>query len=96
VEVLDLRTLAPLDKDAILHSVKKTGRLVIAQEAWKIGGMGGEISAVVSEEGFEYLQAPIIRVGAPHVPTPYSMPFEKMFFPDEQKITDAIRKVLAK
>jgi pyruvate/2-oxoglutarate/acetoin dehydrogenase E1 component len=95
VEVLDLRTLVPLDKNAILTSVKKTGRLVIVHEAWKTGGWGGEIAALISEEGFKDLKAPIVRMGAPHVPIPYSLPFQKAFVPDEQKIKEAIHKVLA-
>ena len=95
VEVLDLRTIAPLDEEAILSSVKKTGRLVVVHEAWKFGGIGGEIGAMVAEEAFKDLKAPIVRVGAPHIPVPASLPLEKMFVPDEQKITKAIQTVLA-
>jgi pyruvate dehydrogenase E1 component beta subunit len=94
VEVLDLRTLVPLDRDAILKSVKKTGRLVVVHEAWKFGGMGGEIAAMVAEEAFDHLKSPIARIGAPHVPIPYSQAFWKGFIPDEQKITEAVHKVL--
>jgi len=95
VEVLDLRTLVPLDEKAILASVKKTGRLVIVHEGWKVGGFSGEISAQVAEQGFGYLKAPILRVGAPHIPFPFSVPFQKAFVPDEQRIKEAIQKVLA-
>ena len=95
VEVVDLRTLAPLDEQTILASVKKTGRLVIVHEGWKIGGFSGEISAQVAEQGFGFLKAPIVRVGAPHIPFPFSMPFQKAFVPDEQRIKEALRTVLA-
>lgn len=95
VEVVDLRTLAPLDKTTVLNSVKKTGRLIIVHEAWKTGGFGGEIAALVAEEEFKDLRAPIVRIGAPHVPVPSSIPFQKMFVPDEQKIVEAVHRVLA-
>jgi acetoin:2,6-dichlorophenolindophenol oxidoreductase subunit beta len=94
VEVIDPRTIAPLDKDLILTSVKKTGRLVIVHEARKIGGMGSEISATVNEEAFSYLKAPIIRVGAPHVPNPYSKTLEEAYVPSVDKIIAAIKMVI--
>lgn len=95
VEVVDPRTLAPLDKATILASVKKTGRLVVVHEAWKIGGIGQGVAAMVAEEGFRYLKGPVVCVGAPHTPIPYSPALEKLFLPDERKITEAIRRVLA-
>jgi len=95
VEVLDPRSLAPLDENAILESLKKTGRLVIVHEGWKTGSVSGEISARIAENGFRDLKAPIVRVGAPHIPFPFSVPFQKAFVPDEQKIKEAILKVLA-
>jgi pyruvate dehydrogenase E1 component beta subunit len=96
VEVVDLRTVAPMDKATVLASVKKTGRLVVVHEAWKFGGSGGEVAAMVAEEAFGDLKAPIVRVAPPHIPIPFSTPLIKMYLPDKQKITEAIRKVLYK
>ena len=94
IEVLDLRTLAPLDVPAILDSVKKTGRLVVAHEAWKIGGLGAEVSATVAEQAFGSLKAPIVRVGAPHVLIPSHPTIRRAFLPNAQSITDAIHAVM--
>ncbi|HWU36602.1 MAG TPA: alpha-ketoacid dehydrogenase subunit beta [Candidatus Acidoferrum sp.] len=94
VEVLDLRTLAPLDVPAILASVKKTGRLVVAHEAWKIGGLGAEVAATVAEEAFEALKAPILRVGAPHAPVPAHATIRRAFLPSSQTIASAVRAVM--
>lgn len=96
VEVVDLRTVAPMDKTTILASVKKTGRLVVVYEAWKFGGSGGEVAAMVAEEAFEDLKAPILRVAPPHIPIPFSTPLNKVYLPDKQKIMEAIKKVLPK
>jgi pyruvate dehydrogenase E1 component beta subunit len=95
-EVVDLRTVAPMDKETVLTSVKKTGRLVVVYEAWKFGGSGGEVAAVVAEEAFNDLKAPIARVAPPHVPIPFSTPLNKMYLPDKQKIAEAVRKVISK
>ncbi|MFI5341346.1 MAG: alpha-ketoacid dehydrogenase subunit beta [Candidatus Methylomirabilales bacterium] len=94
VEVLDLRTLAPLDVPAILGSVKKTGRLVVAHEAWKIGGLGAEVAATVAEQAFGFLKAPIVRVGAPHAPVPAHSTIRRAFLPNTQDISDAVRAVM--
>jgi pyruvate dehydrogenase E1 component beta subunit len=94
IEVLDLRTLAPLDVPAILESVKRTGRLVIAHEAWKIGGIGAEVSATVAEQAFGSLKAPIVRVGAPHVQIPSHPTIRRAFLPNAQSIMDAVRAVM--
>ncbi len=75
-EVIDLITLSPWDKETVLQSVKKTGRLIIAHEAVKQGGFGGEIAATVAEEGFSYLKAPISRIAAPFVPVPFAPELE--------------------
>jgi pyruvate dehydrogenase E1 component beta subunit len=96
VEVIDPRTIVPLDKELILSSVRKTGRLVIVHEARKIGGTGSEIAAMVAEEAFDGLKAPIIRVGAPHVPNPYSGPLEEAFVPSVAKIVAAVKAVYSK
>ena len=90
-EVLDPRTLVPLDKDAILKSVAKTGRLVIVHEAVKTGGFGGEIAAMVADEGFDLLNAPIRRVAAPDTPVPFSPVLEAAYLPNEGKIVAAVK-----
>jgi 2-oxoisovalerate dehydrogenase E1 component beta subunit len=91
VELIDLRTLAPLDSEAILDSAKKTGRVVIAHEAPKTLGMGAEISALISEKAIEYLQAPILRVAGLDAPVPYSL--ESTYLPNAKRILTSIKKV---
>ena len=96
VEVVDPRTLLPLDEETILSSVRKTHRLVIVHEAVKFGGPGGEIAAMVAEKAFDYLDAPILRVAAPFSPVPFSPPLEQEYVPSEEKIIAAVRKVVGK
>lgn len=93
-EVIDPRTLVPLDMAAILASVRKTGRLVTVQEAYTSCSSGAEIAARVQEEGFHYLAAPIVRVGAKACPIPYSRPLELACLPSVQEIVDAAKKTL--
>ncbi len=93
-EIVDLRTLTPLDKDSILTSVKKTGRLIVLHEATRTGGFGGEIAAVVMEEGFRYLKAPLRRVTGPDIPVPASPTLEKFYIPDEDNLIRAVREIL--
>lgn len=95
VEVLDLRTLIPLDKEAVLNSVRKTGRLVILHEAIRTGGFGGEIAAMVAEEAFGALKAPIVRVAPPDIPVPFSPPLEQFYIPNEKQLIEAVKKVLS-
>nr|WP_300094469.1 alpha-ketoacid dehydrogenase subunit beta [Sedimentibacter sp.] len=90
-EVIDLRTLVPYDKEAILQSVKKTHRLAIIHEAVKQGGVGSEIAAFVAENALEYLDAPIMRFGAPFTPVPFSPPLEKAYRLDSEKIAKEIQ-----
>jgi pyruvate dehydrogenase E1 component beta subunit len=92
-ELVDPRTLVPLDKEAILKSVAKTGRLVIVQEACKTMGFGAEIAAMVAEEGLDYLNAPIIRVAAPNTPIPFSPPLEQAYIPSVDKIVAAVKSM---
>jgi 2-oxoisovalerate dehydrogenase E1 component beta subunit len=95
-EVLDLRTLRPLDTEAILASVRKTGKVLIVHEDNLTGGLGGEIAALISQHAFEYLDGPITRVAAPDVPAmPYSKPLEEAFMPSPARIADAMRKLAA-
>jgi acetoin:2,6-dichlorophenolindophenol oxidoreductase subunit beta len=95
LEVIDPRTINPLDKETILDSVKKTGRVVIAHEAVKIGGIGAEIAAVIAEEALESLDAPIMRVGAPFTPVPFGKPLEDSYLPSSEDIVAAIRKIVS-
>jgi pyruvate/2-oxoglutarate/acetoin dehydrogenase E1 component len=92
-EVLDPRSLVPLDKEAILKSVSKTGKLVIVHEAVKTSGFGAEIAAIVSEEGFDYLDAPIKRVTAPDTPIPFAPVLEQAYLPSEEKIIKAVKEL---
>ncbi len=94
VEVIDLRTLAPLDKEAILATVKKTNRVMVLHEASLTGGIGGEISAIIAEEAFEWLDAPVIRVASIDAPVPFAPPMEDYYLPSLQEITDAARKLV--
>ena len=94
VEVVDPRTLRPLDTETILASVRKTNRLVIAHEAWTIGGFGAEVAAMVVEKAFDYLDAPIVRVGARDVPMPYNDALELEVIPSVERIAKAIRGVM--
>ncbi len=95
-EAIDLRTLLPYDKETILESVKKTSRAVIVQESPKTGGVAGEISAFITENIFEYLDAPITRVcGLDVPPVPFAPPMEHYFLPNPDKIADAVREVIA-
>ncbi len=94
IEVIDPRTLVPLDKEAILKSVQKTGKLVIAHEDNLTGGWGGEIAAIVADEGFNYLDAPIKRVCAPDTPVPFAPVMEKFYVPDAEDIIKAIREIV--
>jgi 2-oxoisovalerate dehydrogenase E1 component beta subunit len=92
VEVIDLRTLNPLDKDTVLNSFKKTGKALIVYEDNRFLGYGAEIAAILSDEGFNYMDAPIMRVAGPDVPgVPYSHPLQDWFMPNPKKIADAMR-----
>ena len=91
VEVVDLRSLKPLDENLIFDSVKKTGRLVIADGGWKTCGAGAEISARVADSVFKYLKAPIIRVSLPDTPAPASSVLEKAYYPTSDEIISSVR-----
>ncbi len=94
VEVIDLRTLVPLDLETLLQSVRKTNRVVIVHEGCRRGGIGAEIACNIMEEAFDFLDAPIQRVGALNVPIPYSEPLENAVIPSEEEIATAVKKVL--
>jgi pyruvate dehydrogenase E1 component beta subunit len=94
IEVIDPRTLCPLDKETIINSFKKTGKLIIVDEGNRIGNFGSEVASIMAEEAVEYIQAPILKVTAPHVPVPYSPVLEKFYIPNEEGIKKAVHKVL--
>jgi len=94
VEVIDPRTLVPLDKQTIINSLQKTGRLVIMDEEPRTGSWAAEVSAMVAEEAFDLLDAPIKRVCAPDTPVPFSPVLEKFWMPDEEDLTRAITEIM--
>jgi pyruvate/2-oxoglutarate/acetoin dehydrogenase E1 component len=94
VEVLDPRTLVPLDEEAILRSVQKTGRLVVVDEDYERCGFSAEVAAVAAEKGFHSLKAPVARVANPNVPIPFNRGLERHVLPDAEKIVRAIRSVV--
>lgn len=96
VEVVDLRTLRPLDKEAILEAVRKTGKAMIIHEDNKMLGIGAEIAAIISEEAFDFLDGPIVRVAPPESPAvPYSPPLQDYWMPNAEKIAAAMRRLAA-
>lgn len=95
VEVLDLRSLKPLDTDAIFETTRKTSKVLIVHEANLTGGVGAEISALISQHAFESLDAPVVRLGAPDIPPPYAPILEDASRPNKAKILDAAKKLLA-
>ncbi|NOZ06199.1 MAG: alpha-ketoacid dehydrogenase subunit beta [Chloroflexi bacterium] len=94
-EVLDLRTLVPLDEETVLASARKTGKVVITHEASRTAGFGAELAALIAERAFDYLDGPVLRVTAPDTPVPYSPPLEDFFRPDAAKIAEAARRLAA-
>lgn len=94
IEVIDLRTLKPLDEEIILDSLKKTGRLVVVDCGWKTGGISAEIAAMVSEKGFEFLKASIGRVACPDTPTPASYTLEAAFYPGKEDIKASVKALM--
>jgi len=93
VELIDLRTLRPLDSDTVIESVKKTGRLVTVEEGWPQGGIGAELSARVMEQAFDYLDAPVMRVTGKDVPMPYAANLEKLALPNVDEVIAAVNAV---
>jgi 2-oxoisovalerate dehydrogenase E1 component beta subunit len=91
VEVVDLRTLQPLDRETVCESVKKTSKVLLLHEDTRTGGMAGELAATITESVFEYLDGPIVRVTAPDTPVPYSPPLEEAFLPNADKVFEKAR-----
>jgi pyruvate dehydrogenase E1 component beta subunit len=93
-EVVDPRTISPLDIETIANSVKKTSRVIVVHEAVEQGGIGAEITAKVQREAFHFLDSPILRIAAPFAPVPAGPTLEKQFLPSTQRIIAAARRVL--
>src|SRR3712207_3131557 len=89
-EVIDPRTLRPLDLDTILESVRKTNRAVVVEEGWPHGGVGANMAALIQEQAFDHLDAPVARVTGADVPMPYSKPLEQAAFPHEEHVVKAV------
>ena len=92
-EVIDLRTLLPLDREAIVATAKKTGKVLVVHEDTRTGGIAGEVAAIVNEEAFEYLDGPVLRVTAPDTPVPYAPSLEEFFLPNVEKVLTAARRL---
>jgi pyruvate/2-oxoglutarate/acetoin dehydrogenase E1 component len=93
-EVIDPRTVQPLDSEAILASVRRTNRALVVHEAVTFGGIGAEIAAQIQEEAFDYLDAPVLRLGAPFSPVPFSPVLERAYIPDSGRIAAGARRLL--
>jgi pyruvate/2-oxoglutarate/acetoin dehydrogenase E1 component len=93
-EVLDIRTILPLDEEAVLESVARTNKVIVLHEACLTGGAGGEIAARIAEKAFDYLDGPVVRVAAKDTPVPYSPPLEEYFLPGVDDVLEAARRLL--
>ncbi len=93
-EIVDLRTLRPLDLETVIQSVKKTNHVLIVEEDWKSFGVGAEVAARIVEQAFDYLDAPVVRVGMLEVPMPYNRNLERHVVPDEADVVEAVRSVV--
>jgi pyruvate dehydrogenase E1 component beta subunit len=96
VEVVDLRTLRPLDEETILVSVHKTHRCVVVHEGWPYGGVGAEIADRVQRLGFDDLDAPVLRVAQLDVPMPYNAKLEQLVMPQPERVTKAVKRIMAR
>jgi len=95
LEIVDLRTLVPLDRDAIAASVRRTNRVILLHEATRTGGFAGELAAVINEDAFDSLDAPISRITAPDTPVPFSPPLEADFLPQASDVIAEARRLVA-
>ena len=95
VEIVDLRTVMPWDKAAVLESVRKTSKVLVLHEDTRTGGFGAEIAATIAEEAFEDLDAPVKRIAAPDTPVPFSPPLEKAFIPQVDDVVAGLRELAA-
>jgi pyruvate dehydrogenase E1 component beta subunit len=92
-EVIDLRTLKPMDLETLIESVKKTGRIVTVEEGWRQSGVGAEIAASVTEQAFDWLDAPVVRVTGKDVPMPYAANLEKLALPSVREVVETAKAV---
>jgi 2-oxoisovalerate dehydrogenase E1 component beta subunit len=95
VEILDLRTLIPWDREAVLASVERCSKVLVLHEDTRTGGFGAEIAATIAEEAFEHLDAPVKRLAAPDTPVPFSPPLEKAYIPQVEDVAAALRDLAA-
>ena len=96
VEVIDPRTLQPLDTATIVESVRKTNRVIVVHEAVRFGGLGAEVAAQIQEEAFDYLDAPVARIAAPFSPVPFTPTLESIYLPSTNDIEAGIRAIVAR
>lgn len=94
-ELIDLRSLVPLDLEPVIESVRRTGRVVVAHEAWEFGGFGAELAASITSEAFDNLRAAPVRVGAAQAPIPFSPPLERAVVPGVEEIERAARRLMS-
>ena len=94
VEILDLRTIVPWDRKAVLESAQKTSKVLVLHEDTRTGGFGAEIAATIAEEAFEHLDAPVKRITAPDTPVPFSPPLEKAFIPQVEDVVAGLRDLV--
>jgi acetoin:2,6-dichlorophenolindophenol oxidoreductase subunit beta len=94
VEVIDLRTVKPIDEAIVLESLKNTGRIIVVDTAWMTGGLCAEIGCLAAEKGFSDLKAPVVRIGLPDVPAPAGYTLEQFYYPDTARIADAARRLV--
>ena len=94
-EVIDARSVQPFDTETVVNSIKKTHKALVIHEAVKFGGIGGEISAQIQEEAFDYLDAPVMRVAAPFSPVPFSPALEQVYIPNADSIVAKVKETLA-
>ena len=95
-EVIDLRSLRPLDIETVLESVKRTGHALVVEEAWRTGGFGAEVASQIQEHAFDHLDGPVGRVAGAEVPTPYSQPLEKLAIPSPESVIEAVESALGR
>jgi 2-oxoisovalerate dehydrogenase E1 component beta subunit len=93
-EVIDLRSLLPLDREAIVATARKTGKVMVVHEDTRTGGIAGEIAATINEEAFDHLDGPVLRVTAPDTPVPYAAPLEDFFLPNKEKILQVATRLV--
>ena len=95
IEIIDLRTLLPVDREALTATAKKTNKVLVYHEAQRTGGIGAELAAILAEEGFEWLDGPVMRVTAPDSPVPFAPPLESAFLPGTEDLIQAARRLAA-